>query len=160
VSAEERQRSQIVQAFATNPSKAVLVYRPAWQGAVAAKQPYSLANLSIAGALMSADPENYRSYYGYVMGAVNLQDEDVASAAMDALAHARGNESIDVLVRHSSDDRDYVASSSMTALSFRMATSKFDPGLSEDFKYLESKLPALCRNHFSESLKHYCEQPD
>ena len=105
---------------------------------------------------MAADPGGYQAYYDYVMAAAGANDEWVSSAVMSALSHAKGRDSIDVLLSHATDNRGLVADAAMTALNFRMTTAEFDPSMSGDFEYMKSKLPGLCRNHYAASIKQYC----
>jgi hypothetical protein len=152
----QERRADAVRAFTRDREQAISTYRQKWWDEMA-RSPPTVEAVAIAGELMAADPASYQAYYGYLLSALSSPDETITLAVLGAFSHAKGRESLEILVGHATSDQQILALAAMTALNYRMTTAEFDPAQRSDLEYLQMSLPVLCRAVNSRPIEQYCQ---
>lgn len=159
----QNSRSEIVTSFLNDQISATEKYKAEWQALQGDREPTQRVDiarkLAIAGQLVATDPQNYSSYFAYVVEHMPPEDWELREVALGGLGNSKGQESIELLFKELDDSDTLMIASAVTAIDFRLKTAADIPALQGDVLEIRRRSVEVCRaSPKNKHIAEYCEE--
>lgn len=159
----QENRFDIVMSFTADEVDASVRYKAEWDGLQGTNEPTRRIDiarkLTIAGQLLATDPQNYSSYYAYVISHMPADDWELRGIALSGLAKAEGAESISLLFKELDGFDSLMIAEAVTAIDYRLKTAIDNPALQGDVSDIKRRSVEICRaNPRNRHIVEYCDE--